>query len=192
MQYIVINDERIILKPLETYDIDELLPYSLNEPEIWKYSFVSAAGKENLEQYIAQAITDREKGTAMPFIVFDKDAEVYVGSTRFYNINYTQKTLMLGYTWYGKAYRGTGINKHCKYLMLSYAFDVLEMERVEFRADNTNEVSITAMKSIGCTFEGVLRQDTCRNDGTRRDSAVLSILREEWYDHIKASLEAKL
>lgn len=192
MQNIIITDERVILKPLETYDIDELLPYSLNEPEIWNYSFISAAGKENLEQYIAQAVADREKGTALPFIVFDKEAEVYVGSTRFYNINYTHKTLMLGYTWYGKAYRGTGINKHCKYLMLSYAFDQMGMERVEFRADNTNETSIAAMKSIGCTFEGILRQDTMRNDGTRRDSAVLSILKDEWYDHVKANLEAKL
>lgn len=192
MDNIVINDERIILKPLEIYDLEELLPYSLNEPELWKHSFFSAAGEENLKKYIELALTEREKGTSIPFIVFDKSAELYVGSTRFYNINYSAKTLMIGHTWYGKNYQGTGVNKHCKYLLLSYAFDVLKMERVEFRADSTNEKSIAAMKSIGCTVEGVLRQDCERYDGTRRDSTILSILREEWYNGLKTQLEAKL
>lgn len=50
----------------------------------------------------------------------------------------------------------TGLNKNCKYLLLQYAFEELGMERVEFRADNNNSRSVAAMKSIGCTVEGVL------------------------------------
>jgi RimJ/RimL family protein N-acetyltransferase len=65
------------------------------------------------------------------------------------------------------------------------------IERVEFRADFDNKKSIAAMKSIGCIEEGVLRSDTPRVDGGRRDSIVLSILKSEWA-HVKESLAARL
>ncbi len=52
--------------------------------------------------------------------------------------------------------------------------------------------SISAMRSIGCTIEGVLRSNMSRSDGTRRDSIVLSILKEEWHKEVKESLAQKL
>ena len=115
------------------------------------------------------------------------------GSTRFYDINFPFKTLQLGYTWYGKQFHGTGLNKHCKYLLLSYAFEELGMERVEFRADNNNERSIAAMKSIGCKVDGILRSNmpTFGSD-VRRDSIVLSILKNEWFGEVKEKLKNKL
>jgi len=59
------------------------------------------------------------------------------------------------------------------------------MERVEFRADNSNERSIAAMKSIGCKVEGILRsQMPTQTEGVRRDSIVLSILKNEWFDEV--------
>jgi RimJ/RimL family protein N-acetyltransferase len=63
------------------------------------------------------------------------------------------------------------------------------MERVEFRADNSNKRSIAAMKSIGCKEEGILRSTGFNEDGTRRDSIVLSILKNEWNNTIKTELK---
>jgi RimJ/RimL family protein N-acetyltransferase len=68
----------------------------------------------------------------------------------------------------------------------------MKIERVEFRADNDNKRSISAMKSIGCKEEGILRSDGVRNDGTRRDSIVLSILKSEWSSKVKEELKSKL
>jgi RimJ/RimL family protein N-acetyltransferase len=66
------------------------------------------------------------------------------------------------------------LNKHCKYLLLTYAFETLGMERVEFRADNDNERSKAAMLSIGCTVDGVLRSNMPTFESeVRRDSIVL-------------------
>ena len=84
------------------------------------------------------------------------------------------------------------MNKNCKYLLLEFAFEFLKMERVEFRADNDNERSIQAMKSIGCTIEGVLRSNTYKPDGGRRDSIVLSILKDEWHNTIKHKLKESI
>ncbi|MEZ7506712.1 GNAT family N-acetyltransferase [Flavobacterium sp. Arc2] len=154
---LILEDETVLLRPLLETDLDNLLDFSINEPDTWKYSLVRANGKENLEKYIQIALAARERKIEFPFIVFDKKSGKYAGSTRFYDINVAHKTLQLGYTWYGAAYRGTGLNKHCKFLLLQFAFETLEVERVEFRADNDNKRSIAAMKSLGCKEEGVLR-----------------------------------
>ncbi|WP_413998931.1 GNAT family N-acetyltransferase [Flavobacterium sp. W1B] len=188
-QNIILEDERVLLRPLQEYDIENLLEISIKEPETWEYSLVRANGKENLKNYIQIAVEARENKTEFPFIVFDKKTGKYAGSTRFYDINFGFKTLQLGYTWYGKAFRGTGLNQHCKFLLLQFAFETLGMERVEFRADNNNLRSIAAMKSIGCQEEGILRNHMpIFGSELRRDTIILSILREEWFKEVKANL----
>ena len=192
-QNTILEDESVLLRPLELTDVNNLLDISLNEPETWKYSLVPADGKENLINYIQLAIKARENKSEFPFAVYDKKSRKYAGSTRFYDINFPFKTVQLGYTWYGKDFRGTGLNKHCKFLLLRFAFETLGMERVEFRADNNNERSIAAMKSIGCKVDGVLRSNmpTYQSD-VRRDSIILSILKEEWFGGVKENLIKKL
>ncbi|XZF14138.1 GNAT family N-acetyltransferase [Chitinophagaceae bacterium MMS25-I14] len=187
----ILENDRVQLRPLATGDFDHLLPFSLNEPEIWKYSSLQGAGAANMKQYIETALKARTEEKEYPFIVFDKQLGSYAGSTRFYDIQPASKTLQLGYTWYGKDFQGTGLNKQCKFLLLQFAFETMGMERVEFRADSTNDRSIAAMKSIGCTPEGILRSQGVRRDGTRRDTIVLSILKAEWEQTVKDMLGKK-
>ncbi|WP_264565137.1 GNAT family N-acetyltransferase [Flavobacterium sp. N3904] len=192
-QNTILEDDFVLLRPLLANDIENLLDISLNEPETWEYSLVRANGRENLENYIQLALKAKENNTEFPFIVFDKRSGKYAGSTRFYDINLAFKTIQLGYTWYGKNFRGTGLNKHCKYLLLQFAFETLGMERVEFRADNNNQRSIAAMKSIGCKVEGVMRSHMpTLGSEIRRDSIILSILKNEWFGDVKENLKSKL
>jgi RimJ/RimL family protein N-acetyltransferase len=187
-----LQDDRVLLRPLTLEDYDLLVPYALTEPDTWKYSAVELVGETGMREYINEAIQQRDKETSYPFLVYDKITKQYIGCTRLYDIQLKHKTAQLGYTWYAKTSRGTGINKHCKFLLLQFAFEKLNFERVEFRADLRNELSIAAMKSIGCTVEGVLRKSLVLSNGDRRDSIVLSILKSEWESGIKTSLEKRL
>jgi RimJ/RimL family protein N-acetyltransferase len=187
-----LENEKVRLQPLETSDFDLLLSFSENEPEIWEFNSGGANGKENLEKYIANAISQRENEKEYAFIIFDKITGKYVGSTRFYSIFLENKTIEIGYTWYGKQFQGTGINKNCKYLLLEFAFEKLNIERVAFAANSINNRSINAMKSIGCIVEGVLRNSSTDANGKRIDVTRLSILKNEWNDGIKSKLENKL
>jgi N-acetyltransferase len=189
---LVLEDERVMLRPLQKDDLNFLLPFAEQEPELWTYSSVSAAGKEGMRNYIDEAIKERDLKKEYPFIVFDKQTNSHAGSTRFYDINLFYLTTQLGYTWYGKKFQRSGLNRHCKMLMLTYAFENWGMERVEFRADHRNERSINAMKNIGCTAEGLLRNSMPLAEGGRRTSIVLSILKEEWYDFVKSNLQKKI
>jgi RimJ/RimL family protein N-acetyltransferase len=189
---VVLEDERVLLRPMVLADDEHLIPFAQTEPELWKYSTVPPVGPGGMREYIRAAADARSAGKEYPFIVFDKQLQRYAGSTRFYDIQLSNKMLQLGYTWYGKEFQGTGLNKHCKFLLLQYAFERMGMERVEFRAAHTNEKSIAAMKSIGCTVEGILRSCASNADGTRRSSIVLSILKDEWLDTIKEDLRKRL
>ena len=187
---LILENERVQLRPLFATDHAFLLPFSLKEPVLWTYSLTSAAGEEKLENYLQAAFQLREEETGYPFLVYDKKNEKIAGSTRFYSINFHHKTLSIGYTWYGKEFQRTGLNRHCKLLLLTHAFEALEMERVEFRADAKNTRSITAMRAIGCTLEGTLRNN-CTSETGRRDSVVLSIIKNEW-PKVKKALVAKI
>jgi RimJ/RimL family protein N-acetyltransferase len=188
----ILEDERVLLSPLKETDVEFLLPFALNEPDTWKYSQISAKGEQGMRNYINTALTNRAAGKEYAFIVFDKKTRGYAGSTRFYDIQPENNMLQLGYTWYGEKFRGTGLNKHCKFLLLQFAFEDLDMLRVEFRADARNEKSIAAMKSIGCKVDGILRSHMWLEDGGRRDSIVLSILKDEWVNEVKENLRKKL
>lgn len=191
LQEHILENDAVRLNPLHHQDIDQLLHFSEQQPELWKYSLQPANGLENLKNYIDFALRGRKEETSYPFIVFDKRTQQIAGSTRFYDFQKNHNTVQLGYTWYGKEFQGTGINKHCKMLMLEFAFETLDLERVEFRADANNARSIAAMKSIGCTVEGILRNNCAALEG-RRDSIILSILKNEWFGGVKETLKSKI
>ncbi len=191
LQEHILENDAVRLNPLHHQDIDQLLHFSEEQPELWKYSLQPANGLENLKNYIDFALRGRKEETSYPFIVFDKRTQQIAGSTRFYDFQKNHNTVQLGYTWYGKEFQGTGINKHCKMLMLEFAFETLDLERVEFRADANNARSIAAMKSIGCTVEGILRNNCAALEG-RRDSIILSILKNEWFGGVKETLKSKI
>jgi len=188
----ILENEVVQLRPLTENDLQHLLPFAINEPEIWKYSLVQAHGEEKLRNYIQIALRERANKKEYAFIVLDKRSGKYAGSTRFYDIQIENETLQLGYTWYGKDFQGTGLNKNCKFLMLQFAFETMQMERVEFRADSRNDRSIAAMKSLGCRIDGVLRKNLPTADYGRRDSVVLSILKDEWFGGVKTNLMNKI
>ena len=189
---IILENERVLLRPLVLSDASLLAHFVEEEPDLWKYSLVAIYNSTDLENYIQTAIEARAQKTSYAFIVFDKLLNEYVGCTRFYDMQLAYQTTQLGYTWYSKKCWGTKLNENCKYLLLEFAFDQMGFERVEFRADNNNKRSIAAMQKIGCTIEGVLRNHLPMHTGKRRDSIVLSILKEEWNASLKQALVAQL
>lgn len=165
----ILENSRVALKPLEKNHVDDLM--MINSAELWAYTYIPGYPKELLADYIDIALKKRQQENSYPFIVFDKQKNQYAGSTRFYDIDFTHQTLKIGFTWYGTSFQGSGINKNCKFLLLRFAFEQLGIERVEFYTDANNKRSIAAMKSIGCTEEGVLRSNFNMGEGKKEEAA---------------------
>lgn len=189
---LILENEKVKLVPLSLEHETDFINYALTEADTWQYSLVSPRGNAAaMKNYIAFAITEKSENKAYTFTVIDKTTNTIAGCTRFYDIDFKNSVATIGYTWYGKKYRRTGINRHCKLLMLTHAFEGWNLERVEFRADINNKASITAMKAIGCVEEGILRSHAAIENG-RRTSIVLSILKEEWFGRVKENLLKKI
>ena len=188
----ILEDDYVKLMPLKIEHIEYLLNVS-KEHNLWTYFLEKGNGLKNLTNYIASTVHNRKHQKEYPLVVFDKIKKQYAGTTRFYDYSSELKTIKLGHTWYGKDFRGTGLNKRCKYLLFQFAFETLELERVGFGAHAENRVSIAAMKSVGCKEEGVLRNFMPSLNGKERaDIILLSILKDEWFEKVKTELKAKL
>ncbi len=140
---------------------------------------------DSLKDYVQTAVDGYYHKTAIPFIVFDKQTNTYAGCTRFGLINWKNKVLHIGWTWIGHEFQGTGLNKNMKFLMLQYAFETLDFDKVEFRIDERNIKSRRAVEKLGAKLEGILRKDTLMLDGFKRSTCCYAILKEEW-SNIKA------
>ncbi|MDY2588290.1 GNAT family N-acetyltransferase [Winogradskyella aquimaris] len=144
------------------------------------YSPSDISTSEKLKDYVQLAVDGYYHKTIIPFIVFDKLHKAYAGSTRFGLINWKNKLLHIGWTWIGHEFQGTGLNANMKFLMLQYAFETLEFEKVEFRIDERNNKSRRAVEKLGAQLEGILRKDVLMKDGFRRSTCCYGILKEEW------------
>ena len=151
------------------------------------YSPSDISTPKKLRDYVQLAVDGYYHKIVIPFIVFDKTTQTYAGSTRFGLINWKNKLLHIGWTWIGHEFQGTGLNVNMKFLMLQYAFETLEFEKVEFRVDDRNNKSRRAVEKLGATLEGILRKDVPMKDGYRRNTCCYGILKEEW-PGIKAEL----
>ncbi|PFG18665.1 GNAT family N-acetyltransferase [Serinibacter salmoneus] len=113
-----------------------------------------------------------------------------VGTTTLGHLDPATESLHVGWTAYAPRVWGTGVNAACKLLVLGHAFGC-GYGRVQLQADARNDRSRAAIVRLGAEFEGVLRRTQPRADGSWRDTAVYSVLREEW-PRVRAGLLARL
>ena len=125
----ILQDKNVILSPLKKEHVQHLLEIS-NDKSIWTYFLENGYGQHGLNNYVNKAIQNRKKKIEYPFVIFDKVKNSYAGTTRLYEYNADIRTIKLGHTWIGKSFQGTGLNKHCKYLLFEFAFENLINKRI--------------------------------------------------------------
>jgi RimJ/RimL family protein N-acetyltransferase len=187
-----LENKFVRLTPLKRIHINSLLEIS-KDPEIWTYFSEKGDGLKNLTAYVDNAIKKRKEKKEYPFVVFDKINNLFVGTTRLYEYSSELKTLKLGHTWYGKKYRGTYINKNCKYELFQFAFEKLEIEKIGFGSFKDNKISVAAMKSVGCKKESDLRNmlPVIKSEG-QEVAVFMSICKNDWIENVKQELKNKL
>jgi len=177
---ITLENARVRLRPLDVTDFEALKAIAF-DPEIWQWMTTPAPKNSvDLAAYLADAIAARNAGLRYPFAIIDRETGRLVGSTSYCSFAPKDRRLEIGWTWLGREFQRTGINRAAKHLLLSYAFGELGCERVELKTDARNKRSQEAMRRIGATEEGTLRSHLITQGGVRRDSVYFSILKPEW------------
>lgn len=159
--------------------------------DLWEWFPESIKSSADMTNVVGAALRARELGTALPFVIVDRATNEIAGSTRFFAPVPKDRRTELGWTWIGPKWQRSGINLESKYLMLTYAFEVLNCNRVELKTDSRNMKSQRAMTNLGLTREGVLRSHMITHSGHSRDSVYFSAIQSEWPD-FKLALQKKI
>lgn len=142
---------------------------------------------EAMQIYIRYLLSTKDR---VNWAIFDKQSGKMAGRTGYVRVNPEYRSVETT-TWIFPPFQGGYANLESKYLLLKHAFETLGAIRVQFRADARNTRSCKAVEKLGATFEGILRKDQIYPNGTVRDTAVYSIVDDEWAK-AKAALETKL
>jgi len=150
------------------------------DPDIWRY-FVSQVDTEaDFARFFDAMLADLAARRRVPFVVIDKVSGRIAGSMSYGNLAEADRRLEIGWSWLGREYRGRGVNRPAKHLLLRFAFETLGAERVEFKTDVLNAQARAGLRGIGAVEEGVLRSFNPMPGGRRRDAVFYSVLRAEW------------
>jgi len=174
-----LESKRTLLRSL-TKDDETALQEIANEEALWLYGTSDLSQPGELKKYIATAIADRNSGNCAIWVIVDKKTGNVAGCTRLSDISWRDERGQIGWTWIGSDFQGSGLNRDMKFLILSYGFETLGLNRIELKADERNHRSRQAILGIGATREGVLREHIKLHDGHIRNTVYYSILRSEW------------
>jgi RimJ/RimL family protein N-acetyltransferase len=152
-----------------------------NFPEVWQHMPMNRCETTEIATaWMKEAINEMAHGEQIAFVTVNKKNNQVIGSTRLFRLNDKDKSLEIGHTFITPEFQRSYVNSHAKYLMLQYAFETLNMVRVEICTNEKNQQSRTAITRIGGHFEGILRKHRKSPNGDYRNTAMFSITDDEW------------
>ena len=187
---VVLEGKHVRLEPMRVDHLPALCDVGL-EPSLWKWTGNVVESSADIEVYVRNALSERDRGTALPFVTIERASGKIVGSTRFGNIDVFNRKAEIGWTWINPQWQRSVINTETKLLMLTHAFETWKCIRVELKTDANNNVSQKAIKRMGGVKEGILRNHMITETGRYRDSVYFSIIESEW-ESAKAVLASKI
>ncbi len=166
--------------------------WAANAADTWIYlPYGAVDSEEKMRAWVTEMLNRKEQGTDLPFAIILAQTGQPIGATRYMTINPPNRSLEIGGSWLGEAWRRTRANTEAKYLLLRHAFETLGCLRVQFRTDLRNERSQRAIERLGAVREAVFRKYSIMPDGYQRSSVFYSITDDEW-PTVKARLEGLL
>jgi RimJ/RimL family protein N-acetyltransferase len=175
---VLTGQQWVKLEPLRTADVPEIAVASA-DGDVGGLWFTSAPSHRTAREWADRRLAVQHPDTGLTFVVRTLDGRL-VGSSSYCNVDPPNRRLEIGYTWFSRSVRRTGVNTEAKLLMLGHAFDELGCMAVEFRTHFFNTTSRAAIERLGAKLDGVLRSHQLSPDGSRRDTVVYSILDIEW------------
>lgn len=176
---IILENENVLLLPFENERNIELKEIIFDD-EIWKYMGMYVRNGTEFEHYIKNTLKQKADGICYPFLIIDKATNKVAGSTRYGYLNLASQKCEIGWTWYGKEFQGTGLNKACKYELLNFGFENIQFKRIQFSADFENKKSQRAIEKLGAVKEGIFRNNYVDSEGKSKDDVYYSVILEEW------------
>ncbi len=146
--------------------------------------------EEAYAEWMLAGLPHRTGNSYVIRLVGGPDDGTVVGTSSLADFDEAHESAHIGWTGYAPEVWSTAVNPEAKLLLLGTAFDH-GYGRVKIQADARNDRSRAAIAKLGATFEGIARREARRADGSWRDTAVYSVVIDDW-PAVRAGLEARL
>ena len=167
------------LEPLSKDHLDDLI-VAVKDGKLYNHWYTSIPEPKDMNAEINRRLDLQNKKSMLPFAVISMRNNKAVGMTTYMNIDRDNKRVEIGSTWYAKSVQRTSLNTECKLMLLEHAFERLDCICVEFRTHFMNHQSRRGIERLGAKLDGILRSNAIQKNGTIRDTAVYSIIKDEW------------
>lgn len=181
-----ITTPRVVLRWISEDDIDGLYEI-FSDPKVMRYW--STTPLENREAAAAlqrEIAAGNENNTMFKWGLALRDSNLVIGTTTLFHLNLDNGRAEIGYAM-GSAYWGKGYMNEALGALVSHAFNVMNLRRLEADVDPRNGASIRTLEKLGFQREGFLRERWHVN-GEIQDALFYGLLRREW-ENLLAGLE---
>jgi [ribosomal protein S5]-alanine N-acetyltransferase len=177
---IVINPfligDKVYLRPLEKADAPLIVPWFNDQEVIRTLLRYRPLTLREEEEYLDQVT--RNEGNVILGIVL-RETDRLIGATGLHKIDFRNRHSCFGILIGEKTEWGKGYGTEATGLVVRYAFETLNLNRVWLQAFEYNPSGLRAYEKVGFRREGVLRQD-CYREGRYWDTIIMGILRADW------------
>ena len=139
-----LENDLVILEPLNQNDFENLYAAAA-DPKVWEQH----PNKNRYKREVFQTFFDGAIESRGAFKIICKETNQVIGSSRFYDYNESDASIIVGYTFYSTDSWGKGINPSVKKLMFDYIFQFVDKIYLHVGADNIR--SQIAVQRLGCT-----------------------------------------
>jgi ribosomal-protein-alanine N-acetyltransferase len=173
-----IDASRISLRWMSEADIDALYRIFSNL-EVMRYWSFPAIPDRNAAAVMLKEIHDGFKNRALlKWGIARRTDDAVIGTVTLCNLSFDHRRAEIGYA-LDRAYWGRGYMQEALHALLSFAFGMLELHRIEADVDPRNAASIRSLERLGFQREGYLRERWHVN-GEIQDALFYALLRPDW------------
>jgi ribosomal-protein-alanine N-acetyltransferase len=169
---------RLRLRPFTDADADALFALHSNAHVLRYWDSPPWTEPARAERFIATCRQLAEEGTGARLAIDGVADGVFLGWCSLTRWNADHRSASLGYCLSDAAW-GHGYATEAAHGLLQWAYDTLDLNRVQAEADTRNVASARVLEKLGFVREGTLRED-CIVDGVVSDSWVYGLIRREW------------
>jgi len=147
--------EKVILTPLEEEDA-EFIRMMENDPEV-RYSLFlfKPLTKMEADKKVHDMITSPN---TLMFMIIDMETDQIVGQTGLVRIDFVSRAAVFYIAILDKACRSKGLGTETTRLMVDYAFNTLNLNRIQLHVNTENLPAVHIYEKVGFKIEGTLRQ----------------------------------
>jgi ribosomal-protein-serine acetyltransferase len=142
----------------------------------WVHWMTPDYSMESAREFISMSIAGWQDRKNLALGIFRNDN--FIGASGFVSFNWLARKTEIGY-WISSDEEGRGIVSSACRRLIDFAFQDLELNRIEIRCAAENERSSAIPKRFGFVREGLLRQSEIRN-GRLQDFEIYGLLASEW------------